>query len=258
MIKNIFYIIGLIFLLSSCTFIGNVKNYNKTSKELINSIIDEDYEKAYTFFAYDKYGEIPIDTFKIQIKKFRTLVVDNFGTKFDLSFMHAEKTTFSSNGLGPYPTKVQIQLKNDTHFGYFTIIFDDEVNQVLNINIENSKDAIPSMILFWIFGLLPLLVLIFNIYTIRKVVKSDVKRKWLKILGIFILNVPSFTYSIVNGFMVDLLSFQILLGVSFGIMGYISTFWTFGLPIGSFIANYKISQSNKKNELKELEIKNID
>ncbi len=114
------------------------------------------------------------------------------------------------------------------------------------------------MSLFWIFGLLPLVVVGFNIYTIRRVVKSNVNRKWLKILGIIILNVPAFTYSVVNGFKIEFLSFQILLGMSFGMMGYINTFWTFGLPIGSLIAHYKIKKSSKSTVNDNSDVESIN
>ncbi len=140
--RNILFILGLTLILSGCSFIGNVYRYSKTSKELINSIMSEDYEKAYDLFAYEKYGEIPIDTFKVHITKFRTVVVDNFGTDFDLSFVHAKKTTLNTEDPGPHPTKVQIQIKNDTHYGYFTVLFDDEVNQVANINLENINNPL--------------------------------------------------------------------------------------------------------------------
>lgn len=243
--RNIIYLLGLTILFSSCSFVGNVNKYSKTSKELINSIVNEDYTKAYDFFAYNESDKMPLDTFKVQIDNFRELIIDNFGTNFDLSFTLAEKTTFKTGEPGPHPTKVQIQLKNDSTYGYFTVLFDDEVNKVSKISLMDTKNVIPSMTLFWLFGLLPLLVFGFNIYTIRRVSKSDLNKKWLKIIGIIILNVPALTYSVVNGFKIEPLNFQIFLGISFGMMGYVGTFWTFGLPIGSIIANIKISKSKK-------------
>lgn len=245
MIRNIFYIIGIVILFSSCTFIGNVKDYSEKSKELINSIAQEQYNEVSATFESEKYGKVNKDLFIPQIEKIRELIVNNFGMDYDLKFIHANKTTLSTEEPGPYPTTVQIQIKNKTHYGNFTLTFDDEIHQVTNIRLDREKYEIPSMTLFWFYGLLPLLVVGFNIYTIRRVSKSRVKRKWLKIVGIVLLNVPAFTYSVVNGFNIEPLSFQILLGMSFGMMGYANTFWTFGFPIGSLIANYKINQSKK-------------
>lgn len=75
----------------------------------------------------------------------------------------------------------------------------------------------------------------------------------VKIVGIVFLNASAVTYSVVNGFKVDILSFQILLGMSFGLMGYVGTFWTFGLPIGSLIANFKVNQTNKNIDIIEID-----
>lgn len=254
--RSIIFILGFTLFLSSCTFVGNIKKYSKSSKELIYSIINEDYIKAYDLFAYEKYGDIPMDTFVLQMSAFRKKIVDNFGTDFDLSFVSAEKTTFKTGESGPHPTKAQIQLKNSIHYGYITLLFDDEVKKVGIIHIENIKNEIPSMTFFWLFGLIPILIVGFNIYTIRRVAKSNVNRKWLKIIGIVILNVPAITYSVVNGFKFELLSFQIFLGMSLGLMGYIGTFWTFGIPIGSLIANFKINKLKNSVNSEDIDITN--
>lgn len=251
--KLIIGLTGLLILVSGCTFIGNVSNYKNTSKDLINQIVKEDYKKAYDNFAYKKYGgDIPIDTFAKQLKPFRELIIKNFGTDFDLSFVRASKTTFKTGESGPHPTEIYIQIKNATQFGYFRIEYDDEINKIMNINIQPMIEPIPSMTLFWFFGLIPLLILGFNIYTIRRTLKSSISKKWLRILMIIILNVPAFTYSVVNGFSFGLLSFQVLLGLSFGMMGYAGTFWTFGLPIGSMIVNYQINKKKVEAEIDDL------
>jgi hypothetical protein len=111
-------------------------------------------------------------------------------------------------------------------------LFDDVSGKMLNINTLNVKQPIPNMTLFWLFGLLALCVTAFNIYVIREVKRSSLKRKWLKYLSIVIFNVPAVTFAAVNGLSLKLLNFQILLGISFGYIGYLNSFWTFGLPLG--------------------------
>jgi hypothetical protein len=77
------------------------------------------------------------------------------------------------------------------------------------------------MIYYWLFGILALSVFAFNIYMIRKVRRSSMKKKWQKYLAIIILNVPAIGYKAVGGFFIELFSFQIMLGMSFEKMGYL-------------------------------------
>jgi hypothetical protein len=66
------------------------------------------------------------------------------------------------------------------------------------------------------------------------------------------LNVPAITYAAVNGLSFNPLSFQILLGVSFGYMGFLHSYWTFGLPLGGLYWFWKLRQ--QKNEVTKPEI----
>ena len=87
---------------------------------------------------------------------------------------------------------------------------------------------------------------IFNIWIIRKIKKSDLKKKWLKYIAVIFLNVPAITYNAVYGLSFSLLSFQILFGISFSYMGYLSSAWTFGIPLGGLYWLWKL---NKKEDV---------
>jgi hypothetical protein len=58
------------------------------------------------------------------------------------------------------------------------------------------------------------------------------KGKWVKYLAIVTLNVPAITYAAINGFSLEYLNFQILLGISFTYMGYLHSTWTMGFSLG--------------------------
>lgn len=78
------------------------------------------------------------------------------------------------------------------------------------------------------------------------------KRKWLKYIAVIFLNVPTITYTAVGSLSFELLSFQILLGISFGYMGYLHSYWAFGIPLGGLYWLFKLRQKSKK--AKEIEI----
>lgn len=68
------------------------------------------------------------------------------------------------------------------------------------------------------------------------------------------LNVPAITYSAIYGLSVDLLSFQILFGISFSYSGYLSSLWTFGIPFGGLYWFWKLRKKKESETLEEAEV----
>ncbi|HEY1056388.1 MAG TPA: hypothetical protein VGE24_14675, partial [Emticicia sp.] len=50
------------------------------------------------------------------------------------------------------------------------------------------------------------------------------------------------TYAATSGLSFKLLNFQILFGISFAFMGYLNSYWTFGIPIGGLYWFFKLKQ----------------
>lgn len=242
--------------LSSCKFVSNTLIYKDTSKEFIETIMNQDYDKSLNYMAieHETAKNINIDTMKLVLSNFRELVVNNFGTQLKYSFMKSEKTfsTIEGESTSPNTTEVLIELSNSDELGAFKLLFDDHSKKILSMYLLDVKQPKPKMTIFWLFGLLSLSVPILNIYVIRKIKKSDLKKKWLKYLAVIFLNVPAFSYAAVNGFSFSLLSFQILLGVSFSYMGYLGSIWTFGLPLGGIYWLFKLNKI-KNSEMESTE-----
>ncbi len=108
------------------------------------------------------------------------------------------------------------------------------------------KEPKPNMLLFWLFGIFPLAVLLFNIYVILKIKKSKLSKKWLKYLAVLFFNVPAITYAAVGGLSFKLLSFQIFFGIGFTMMGYLGSVWTFGIPLGGIYWLWKLNQHKER------------
>tara|TARA_R110002049_G_scaffold30345_7_gene103968 strand:+ start:288 stop:806 length:519 start_codon:yes stop_codon:yes gene_type:complete len=169
--------------------------------------------------------------------------------------MTAEKTlsTVEGESTAPNTTLAQIEFSNDTGFGVFEITFDDNSNKILHIKTLDLKEKIPNMTFFWLFGILAICIPIFNIWIIRKIKRSNLKKKWLKYIAVIFLNVPAITYSAVYGLSFSLLTFQILFGISFSYMGYLSSAWTFGIPLGGLYWLWKLNKKTN-DETTENEI----
>jgi uncharacterized membrane protein YhaH (DUF805 family) len=224
--------------------------YKDSTEEFVETLLKEDYNKCIELMAMDHQmaKNTNLDTMKAGLANFKQLIVKNWGTKLEYSFMTAEKTfsTVETKNTPPNTTLVSVQFNNDKYFGVLQALFDDKSNKILNIKTLEVKEPIPTMVYFWLFGLLAIMVPIFNIYVIRLIKRSDLSRKWLKYIAVALLNAPAITYAAVNGFSYQIFSFQFLFGISFGYMGYLNSFFTFGIPLGGIYWFWKLKQRKEK------------
>lgn len=255
-INQILLAILTAFLLSGCDFIKNTLDSKDKTRALVDALLKEDYDKAIDHFAMEHELAKSADREALVkgLVDFREVVVRNFGTELNYSFMKSEKTfsTKKEESTPPNTTVTLIEFSNDKEFGVFQVLFDDSSGKILKINTLDIQYPIPSMTMFWLFGLLAICVPVFNIHVIRQIKRSDLKKKWLKYMAVIFFNVPAVTYAAVNGFSLDLLSFQILLGVSFAYMGFLNSYWTFGIPLGGLFWYWKLRQ--RKNAVAESDI----
>lgn len=249
----------IVSVLAGCDFISDTFNYKDNTKEFVETLIKEDYNKCVDLMAMNREmaKNVNIDTLKMGLANFRKIIVDNWGAKLKYSFMKSEKkfSTDEADNTPPNTTVVFVEFDNQKDFGVLQVLFDDKSKKILNIKTLDVKAPIPTMTYFWLFGLLAICIPIFNIYVIRQIKRSDLNKKWLKYIAVIFLNVPAITYAAVNGLSFKLLSFQILLGISFGYMGFLDSFWTFGIPLGGLYWFRKLKQ--RKAHILEAEISAI-
>lgn len=256
-IKKILILIFTLSLFTSCDFVNNILTYKDTTEGFVESLKEGNYQKSLSFMAtdHDIYKNTNIDSLKLELVNFRKSIVDSFGTELNYKFVTANKTFSSVEGksTAPNTTLVKIEFSNDTEFGVFEISFDDHSNKILHIKTLDLKEKIPNMIWFWLFGVFAICVPIFNIWIIRRIKKSNLKKKWLKYIAIICLNVPAISYNSIHGLSLSIVSFQLLFGISFSYMGYLNSVWTFGIPLGGIYwlwkLNKKVTDEATENEL---------
>lgn len=250
------------FTFSSCEFISRAGTYTETTSIFVDNVLEENYDDALTYFALENeaYSHVNLDSFKISLSQFRNTILDNFGNDLTYSLMMANKTYSTSPGMSTAPntTETQIQFSNDKEFGVFKIIFDDQSNKILHFETLDIRAAIPNTYFFWLFGIIPLSILIFNIWMIIKIKKSELKRKWLKYLAVLFLNIPSISYSAMSGFSFHLLNLH-LLGLGVSAMGYLNYEWALGIPLGGIYWLWKLKgmKHDQLNENLDLETTDI-
>lgn len=254
--KVIVFIILTTLFLTSCDFIKNTFTYKDKTKEFVESLLIEDYKKCVSLMAMEHKiaKNTNIDTLKKGLANFRQLIVSNWGTELEYSFMKSEKkfSTIEADNTPPNTTLIFVEFNNKKDFGVLKVLFDDESKKILNIKTLDVKAPIPTMTYFWLFGLLAICIPIFNIYVISQINKSELNKKWLKYISVIFINVPALSYAAVNGFSFDLLSFQLFFGISFSYMGFLNSYWTFGIPLGGLYWLWKLRQLKNEHLLTEL------
>ena len=248
------FLILILTLFTGCDFIKDSFTYKDKTKNFVETLMKKDYDNCIAQMALESpMGKnTNIDTLKVGLDNFRTLVGSNFGDgKFEYSLMKAEKkrSTVASENTPPNTTLALVEFSNDKEFGVFRILFDDTSKKIININTLEVKERKPNMLIFWLFGVIPLSILIFNIYVIREIKKSTLSKKWLKYIAVLFFNVPAISYAAVGGLSFKFLSFQILFGISFSAMGYLGSVWTFGIPLGGIYWLWKLKQRRESEIL---------
>lgn len=243
--------LNLLFLLTiftSCDFIKDSFTYKDKTKDFVEALMSKNYDKCISLMAmnHETAKNTNLDSLKFGLENFRTVVGSNFGDgPFEYSLVKSEKkrSTVAGESTPPNTTLANIEFSNGKELGVFQVLFDDNSKKILNIHTLEMKAEKPNMLLFWLFGILPLTVLLLNIYVIRVIKKSNLTKKWLKYLAVIVLNVPAISYAAVDGLSYQLLNFQILFGVGFSLMGYLGSVWTFGIPLGGIYWLWKIKKS---------------
>ncbi len=249
-INQLIFTILTVSLLTSCDFVSNTFKYKNTTKEFVENLVKEDYNKCVDLMAMDHEmaNNANVDTIKVGLSNFRKTIVDNWGTELEYSFIKSEKkfSTIDADNSPPNTTIVLVEFSNQKDIGILQVLFDDKSKKILNIKTLDVKAPIPTMTFFWLFGLLTLFVLLFNIYVIRQIKKSNLTKKWIKYITVIFLNIPAVTYAAVGGLSYNLLSFQVLFGVSFSYMGYMNSVFTFGIPLGGLYWLWKLRQTKEE------------
>lgn len=248
-VNKILFVVLLLLSLTSCEFISNTFQYKDSTKLFVEALIKKDYTTCMRESVIAK--NTSPDTAKKNLEKFRNIIVSNFGTSLDYTFMSSQKvfSTLKEVSTPQNTTLVFVQFSNKKEFGVLKVLFDDQTKKILNISTLNVKAPIPSFFKFWLFGLLAICVPIFNIYIIREIKKSGLKNKWWKYLTVTFLNIPSVTYHAVNGLSISYLSLQFLFGIGFAYAGYLSSAITVGLPLGGIYWLWKLKSTNQSEEV---------
>lgn len=239
-------------LFTSCDFVKDSFTFKDKTKEFVETLMNKDYNKCISLMALEsEMGKnTNIDTLKLGLIQFRDVIDKNFGDKLEYSLMKAEKkrSTIENENTPPNTTLALVEFSNEKEFGVLEILFDDHSKKIIDIKALDVKKPKPDMTLFWLFGILPLTVLLFNIYVIRQIKRSTFNKKWIKYIAILFFNVPAISYAAVEGLSFKLLNFQVLFGISFSSMGYLGSIWTFGIPLGGFYWLHKLKQHQVDEE----------
>jgi len=222
---------------TSCNLLVNSSNYETTTSAFVEALKQDDFDTCLSLMQLENAEgqRLNVDTLRVEFDHFKKLLHHSFGEKpYEYNFVKWQKTksTNASENTPSNTTRAFIEFNNGNELGVLQLLFDDETNKILDIRALDIKVEKPNIFLFWLSAIIPIMVLLFNLYVIREIKRSKLEKKWIKYLAVILLNVPSFTYAAIGGLTVNFLSFQFLLGVGFSGNGIIESVWTVGIPLG--------------------------
>jgi hypothetical protein len=241
----------LLMILCGCNFIKRSFQYSDTSKQFIDAILNQDYDKSFNLMAMDReeMREMNRDTLKMKLAATHDMLVKHYGNKLNYTFKKTEKfaSTKREDNLPPNTTLLFLEFDNGKDLGMLKFLFDDTSGKVINLRLFDIA-PVPNMLYFWLFSALLLLVFAFNVYVIIQIKRSTVIKKWKKYLPVILFNVPTLGYNAMGGFFFKLIYFQLMLGISFAHMGYSGSSASFGIPIGAIYVLWKLRNGLYKTE----------
>jgi hypothetical protein len=135
-----------------------------------------------------------------------------------------KKTTIESENTPDHTTLALIEFTNDKEFEFFRFCLMTIQKKIININTFRCKSTHTEYDSFWFFECHHYCSIIQYLCNTRRKVHYQ---KWLKYLAVLFFNVPTITYSAVEG-----LSYKILFSILFGISFSLWVLWVqFGLWI---------------------------
>jgi hypothetical protein len=236
--------------LSSCDYYRNAFVHGGAAKEFMNDLMHKDYDKCVDLMDGKMAATSGArDTLKSNLNQFHDRIAKDFGDDPSFSYLRAQKKSTMTMSYIPNTTTVFLQISNDKDLDVIEVLFNDKTGKLMNIKSRDMKAAIPDMGNFWFFGICTLGVFLFNIYMLRRVKRSDMVKKWQKYLAIILLNAPTIGYAQVSG-VILMYRIQLFFGVNFIKMGYPSSAWMFGIPLGSLYILWQLKTGKYEKALK--------
>ncbi|MDE5419570.1 hypothetical protein L3049_16370 [Labilibaculum sp. DW002] len=256
---NILLILISSLLFLSCSSESRVDIVKNNSIKIIENINNEIYDDAYDLFDFENINKKKHEALKTSIKNIRNLVYTPYGQNPKIGLVYAKTThtksrtwSLSLSGKGSIdddidsePSIVNLSIEGKGRYGYIQLYLDGSNNKVTSIEVGENY-PIPSLWKFWLLGLFPLLVVAFNVFVIYKIIKSDFRKKWLKILAVIILNFPTIKIMSEGIFKLEY-SLQYLFGASFSWWGYDYSYWEIGIPLGGIVMLIKLRRDKIKS-----------
>ena len=150
---------------SGCTFISNSFDFKSKTETFVNAILAKNYDKCISLMTFPVNAHPNNDTLKAQFANLNNMLVSHFGDKLNYTFVSAQKifTTDNSGSTPEGQTLAFIQIDNSSYVGEVKLMFDDKTLKVTSFYVMDVYEQKGTMLYYWLFGVLVLGVLAFNI-----------------------------------------------------------------------------------------------
>lgn len=255
--RKIFLLLLVIFSLVGCSFFNKEK-----SIQLAKCIVEGEYEKVIEESDDLIFQQMSRDSLIMGLKTMHDFIQMNLGSEVEYTFIHSERNYKSQMGKGFTGENMDltvIMLSNGNKSSMLSLLYNRETGKAVYFKVGEAREV--DMSFYWILSSLALLVVAFIIYTIVRVKKSDMKKKWVKYILAVVVNIPLFMVTPVGVkpflFLVTSSGVKLSLGVSIMGVGFEylgpDSYTKIAFPLGSIIVLYLLRKHNKKKETETVE-----
>lgn len=233
---------NIILLFASICLLGcNIPNQEKSVK-YVKDIAEGNYEKVLEETDNLLFKITPKDSFLIFSRKLNKSINNCFDDKSKIYLLSSEIKTKGEATANQIAT---VEICNDKDFVDIQLHFNLDTGKVTGVYVSDIY-KVPSKTRYWISFAIGFIICIFVIYTIVRIKKSNMKKKWIKYLFVVFFNFPTLIITPINTHL-KILKFQLF---GFGLTAP-NTHYTveIALPIVSIIMLIIMSYGKKKNEL---------
>ncbi len=237
------------FLWSSCRFLSEKEQHEQTASAFVQLLLARDYETAMLLLDETLVAEYPqTDTLEILLSEMAGALDAKLGGPLQASrtaFWEKRKvyrTDLQGNRESFSIANCVLEMESADSLAYAAFSFSED-GRILKVRLQRASAAKPGplqLVPYFLLLALGLSLTLWVAYTVYRVVRSELRRKWLWSAVVVVGNVTSVGYGVLEGwfFKADLSVYLLPMGFTFG--SYLGWKAWVAFPLGTLAAWSKL------------------
>ncbi len=252
-----FFFPGLLvyMLFGSCNFLQEMGHHEQTAVAFVRNVMAHEYETAVAMLdeEFVRYAG-GSDTLQILFSEMEQYLRTKLGALQDARTARWAKRVIYRTDADGHREAVQLEdylleMEGRDSLAWARFTFND-AGKILGVNVEAVSVPVPGpaqLLPWYVLVGLGIVLLAAMVWTIVRIVRSPLSRKWLWILAVVVGNFTQFGYNVLNGWffqpamVINILPFGFTLGSCLGMSAWLS------FPLGMLAAWAKLWQRRRED-----------